>query len=352
MRTLFILFGLLVINAATAQKTKGYQYTIDLNKSSDDKFWVELATPRVKSKTIVFHLPKTVPGTYSNDDYGYFANNVKAFDSKGNELKVSRIDDNSWQIEDANRLDRITYQVDDTFDDRTRKAKVFEPTGSSVQHDTAYVLNTYTVMGYLTGMEELPYSLTVKHKPDFYGSTALKDLDQAADQDVFTSINYHDIADNPILYTRPDTTTIRVGGADILISVYSPNKLISSAFLATKLDSLTRAQVSYLGGKLPVSKYAYLIYLFDKQPLSNASGALEHSYSSLYSLSESNPEIFAQNFKDVAAHEFFHILTPLNVHAEEIQYFDFTVPKMSEHLWLYEGLNRNTMPIKRSYRQS
>jgi predicted metalloprotease with PDZ domain len=67
------------------------------------------------------------------------------------------------------------------------------------------------------------------------------------------------------------------------------------------------------------------------------SGALEHSTSSLYSLNESNPEAFAQNFRDVAAHEFFHILTPLSVHSEEIQYFDFTDPKMSEHLWLYEG---------------
>jgi hypothetical protein len=80
------------------------------------------------------------------------------------------------------------------------------------------------------------------------------------------------MADNPILYTRPDTTTIKVGGADILISVYSPNKLITSAFLATKLDSLTKAQVQYLGGKLPVTRYAYLIYLFDKQPVSNAVG--------------------------------------------------------------------------------
>lgn len=334
---MLMLCSLLMTVAATAQKSKGYQYSIDLSQSADDKFRVELVTPSIKSKTIVFHLPKTVPGTYSNDDYGYFAGDLKAFDGKGNELTVSRLDVNSWQIENAKQLARINYTVDDTFDDKTRKEKVFEPTGSSVQHDTAYVLNTYTVMGYFEGMEELPYSLTVKHKPDFFGSTAMVDQDNTSERDVFSSRNFHDMADNPILYTRPDTTTIRVGGAEILISVYSPNKLIRSSFLATKLDSLTRAQVQYLGGKLPVNKYAYLIYLFDKQPVSNAAGALEHSYSSLYSLSESNPEAFAQNFKDVAAHEFFHILTPLSVHSEEIQYFDFTNPKMSEHLWLYEG---------------
>ncbi|MBT8263997.1 MAG: peptidase M61, partial [Muriicola sp.] len=30
-------------------------------------------------------------------------------------------------------------------------------------------------------------------------------------------------------------------------------------------------------------------------------------------------------------------VTPLNVHSHEIQYFDFNQPKMSQHLWMYEG---------------
>jgi len=335
-RTLSLLF-LLGSLAANSQKKNSYQYSIDLDKSSDDKFHVELTPPNIKTKTIEFHLPKTVPGTYSDDNYGYFGGNLKAFDKKGKELHVTRLNVNTWQIEDADQIAKITYTVDDTFDDQTRKEKVFEPTGSNIQYDTAYVINTYTVAGYFKGMEEIPYTLQIKHKSDFYGATAMTDADKSVTNDMFSASNYHDLADNPIMYTRPDTTVIKVGGADILISVYSPNKLITASFLASKLDSLTRAQVNYLGGKLPVNRYAYLVYLFDKTPLSQASGALEHSYSSMYSLGETNPDAFAQNFKNVTAHEFFHILTPLSIHAEEIQYFDFTDPKMSEHLWLYEG---------------
>ncbi|MGA9589440.1 MAG: peptidase M61, partial [Salegentibacter sp.] len=41
---------------------------------------------------------------------------------------------------------------------------------------------------------------------------------------------------------------------------------------------------------------------------------------------------------DVVSHEFFHTLTPLTVHSKEIQYFDYNDPKMSEHLWMYEGV--------------
>jgi predicted metalloprotease with PDZ domain len=51
-----------------------------------------------------------------------------------------------------------------------------------------------------------------------------------------------------------------------------------------------------------------------------------------------DPEEIAQTVRDVAAHEFFHIVTPLNIHSEEIQNFDYINPKMSMHLWLYEGV--------------
>jgi predicted metalloprotease with PDZ domain len=45
----------------------------------------------------------------------------------------------------------------------------------------------------------------------------------------------------------------------------------------------------------------------------------------------------AQTIKDVTAHEFFHIVTPLNIHSEHIADYDFMNPQMSKHLWLYEG---------------
>ena len=45
-----------------------------------------------------------------------------------------------------------------------------------------------------------------------------------------------------------------------------------------------------------------------------------------------------EQLKDVVSHEFFHTITPLSIHSKEIQYFDYTNPKMSEHLWMYEGV--------------
>jgi predicted metalloprotease with PDZ domain len=60
--------------------------------------------------------------------------------------------------------------------------------------------------------------------------------------------------------------------------------------------------------------------------------------SSLYYMPEMTIEQMNQQLRDFAAHEFFHIVTPLTVHSQEIENFDFNAPKMSQHLWMYEGV--------------
>lgn len=156
--------------------------------------------------------------------------------------------------------------------------------------------------------------------------------------DTYTIPNYFDLQDAPMMYCVPDTTSLSVGGAQILISVYSPNKTVSSKFIAENIHEILIAQQKYLGGTLPIKKYAYLIYLTPNAGGSGSNGALEHSYSSMYFLPEMDGKLLAQTMKDVSAHEFFHIVTPLNIHAEQIGNFDYTEPKMSKHLWLYEGV--------------
>ena len=328
---------LLVSFASYAQQGNAYKFSIDLLNVSDDKVNVELVTPVIKAKTITYHIPKIVPGTYSADDYGRYIEQLKAFDKNGKELSVSQSDVNSWAISDANTLYKLSYSVNDSYDDRSTKQVIFEPAGSNIQKDSNYVINNHCFLGYFDDMKNIPYEINIKHPSNIYGSTALTDIDKSNTSDKFITESYNRIVDNPFMYDVPDTSVIKVGNTDVLISVYSPNKKITSKFLAEKLDTLLQAQGKYLGGKLPVEKYAFIIYLDDKPGQSGGEGALEHSYCSLYYYPERSPEEMSTEFVDHAAHEFFHIITPLTIHSEEIQFFDFNQPKMSRHLWLYEG---------------
>ena len=166
----------------------------------------------------------------------------------------------------------------------------------------------------------------------------ISDIKLGDTKDIISVFDYHDLVDSPIMYSLPDTSTVLVGNTKVLVSAYSPNKKITARFIAETLKELLNTQKDYLGGELPVNKYAFLFYFIDRATLSGASGALEHSYSSFYVLPEFDSLSIKQEIRDVAAHEFFHIVTPLNIHAKEIGDFDFSNPKMSEHLWLYEGM--------------
>jgi len=342
-KVFFALPVLMMISAITVlgQKPKpgnNYRFTIDLVNVVDDKVKVELLSPAIGKSEITYHFPKIIPGTYSEDDFGRYIEQFKAFDKKGDTLPVSKQDVNSWTISNANKLTKITYWVNDTYDDGKTKQVIFEPAGSNIQKDSNFVINNNCFLGYFDDMKNIPYEVHILHQANFYGSTALTDMDNSATSDKFVTESYNRIVDNPIMYDQPDTAVIKVGNADVLISVYSPTKKVSAAFLAEKLSTLLQAQGKYLGGKLPVEKYAFIVYL-DTKPFSysHGEGALEHSYCSMYYYPERAAEKLGPEFVDHAAHEFFHILTPLTVHSEEIQNFDFNTPKMSEHLWLYEG---------------
>ena len=333
---IYILFSL-VSFGQNKNNLKEYRFTIDLINVNKDRVKVELKTPLVQKKIITYHLPKIVPGTYAIYNFGRFVDQFRAFDKKGDTLMVTRNDENSWTVSNADKLVSITYYVNDTYDDTLSKPLIFEPAGSDILKDTVFVINNHCFLGYFDNLKNIPYELTILHPSNLYGSTALIDKDKSLKTDRFITESYNQMVDNPILYDIPDTSSIKVGNSVVLISVYSPNKLVKSEFLAKKLDTLLKAQTKYLGGKLPVNKYAFVIFLDNKTGNSGMEGALEHSYSSFYYYGERDSTQLSEIFVDNAAHEFFHIITPLSIHSEEIQNFDFDDPKMSEHLWLYEG---------------
>lgn len=335
-----IVLALLVISTLAISQEK-YIVNIDLTQAKEDRVPVEITLPAIDQDEVEYHMAKIVPGTYSISDFGRFVVSFKASDAEGNYLETKNISKNKWVIKDAKKLNKITYWIEDSFDDFKGYGsnKLFEPGGMSIDADeNVFVLNTFGFVGYIDGMKFNPYELTINHAEEIKGATSLKKVNESATSDTYTAENFNFLADAPIMYCEPDIVSKEIAGANVLVSVYSPNKVLSAADVMDNIDELMEAQAKYLGGKLPVDRYAYLIYLFDDQPISGSWGALEHSYSSLYTLPEMDPQRISQTVKDVAAHEFFHIVTPLNIHSEEIHDFNYIEPEMSQHLWLYEGV--------------
>lgn len=337
MKTFFYtLITILIVNTLSADGD--YHYYVNLTKVNNDKVTVTLTPPDISENETVFMFPAMVPGTYDVYDFGRFISNFKVEGKNGQIIKIEKLDANSYKLSPANLIQQISYEVQDTWDTDIKEKVVFEPGGTNIEADKNFIFNTHGFFGYFKDKIETNFKLEFIKPKGFYPSTSITDIKCGETTDVLSIFNYHDLVDAPIMYSIPDTTTIIIGQAQVLISVYSPNKLVTSGFVARNLEPLLLAQADYLGGKLPIDKYAFLLYFADKPTLSGSVGALEHSYSSFYVMPEADTTLLTQDIRDVASHEFFHIVTPLNIHSKEIGNFDFNNPVMSKHLWLYEGL--------------
>jgi len=317
---------------------------IDLIDVKEDKVLVTVTPPQIKTDEVIYSIPKTVPGTYSTDNYGKFSDDFKAFDAKGNPLTVKRIDDNSWSISNAKSLKKVTYLVGDTFD--TEKGTgfgnddVFSPAGTNINAGINFMVNTHGFVGYFQDKLNVPYKVTITHPETLWGATSMNDEDASNTSDVFTTPRYAVLVENPIMYSKPDYTTFNVNGMDILIAVYSPTGKFTAESITPEMKTMMTAQKNFLGKVNATKKYTVLLYLSSMaKDDAHGFGALEHPTATTVVLPESMPkEKLVESMKDVVSHEFFHIVTPLTVHSKEIQYFDYNAPKMSEHLWMYEGV--------------
>ena len=317
---------------------------INLNDVKDDKVIVTVTAPKITTDEVTYSIPKIVPGTYSIDNYGKYIEDFKAFDSKGNILAVAKIDDNTWSIKNAKTVAKVTYLVNDTFD--TEKGSgfgnsdIFSPAGTNIDAGKNFMLNMHGFVGYFQDKKDLPYNVTISHPATLWGATSMTDLDASDTNDLFKTARYAELVENPIMYAKPDYTTFTIDGMEILIGVYSPTGKVTAESITPEMKKMMTAQKNFLGKINATKKYSVLLYL---STLTNTDakgfGALEHPTATTVVLPEMMPkEELVKSMVDVVSHEFFHIVTPLSIHSKEIHDFDYNAPKMSEHLWMYEGV--------------
>jgi len=325
-------------NLPTASQT-AVSTSLDLATVTDDRVQVSLDPGAFTESETRFYIPKTVPGTYKNNDYGQFVEDLVAYDYNGASLEVRREGSNTWFIPDAKNLDRITYYVNDTFDTEGKNGNnVFSPAGTNILADTHFMLNLHGFVGYFEGLQEVPYEITLNPPGGLKPYTSLQPLNTEGEGYAFRAPRYFEVTDNPIQVTDQEAVSIDLEDITVKLSVYSPSRQYKAADLKPAMEKMMRAQKAFLGEIDGTSEYNILLYLSTMEEDATGFGALEHHTSTVVVLPELiSKEMLEQQMIDIVSHEFFHIVTPLQVHSEEIQFFDYNYPKMSRHLWMYEG---------------
>jgi len=341
MKKFLLIFSFLYFvsgNAQTITDSSPVQvtYKVDLTNYQDDLFHVTVDVEGLSIENDIYNLPATVPGTYSNLNFGRFVKSFKAYDKDGNEIQTEKISTNQWRIANADKLAKIDYDIEDTFDTEIEDNKVIPMAGTSI-NDEFILLNTFAVLGYFEGLQTNPVKLKLEYKSDWTVGTSLT----INENGYYTAETYDRLVDNPILIGELTTASTTVNDIEVGVYVYSPDTTINADKIMNIAEDLLQSSSEFIGYS-PVTHYNFLMCFLDQESfVANGflgAGALEHSYSSLFVFPAFGN--YSTGIQNAMAHEFLHILTPLNLHSNIIQPFNFVIPTASQHIWLYEGVTK------------
>ena len=303
-------------------------YTVDLRQPGDDLFHVEVEVTDVGKDNAVYQFAATAPGAYEVMDIGRYVRSFEAFDKKGKKLPVEHVSVNQWRLGKPEKTARLRYTVAETWDTPVKEHPIALMCGTSIEQDHALV-NGQGVFGYFTGQQDRDMRIKIQSPEGWQAGTAMTQDGEG----YYRADSYDQAVDSPVLLGRLTSASTQVGGAEVAVVTYSKTDLIKSEQLLDGMRQMLAAAEKFLV-KLPVPRYVFLFHFEDR-----TNGAWEHSYSSEYVFEERplNQEML-DGLVGTAAHEFFHIVTPLNLHSEVIEQFNFVNPTGSQHLWLYEGV--------------
>ena len=342
---LFLLLFIVILDGCaslglTSKKSNIIETHIDLNAVKNDQLLVSLDPGPFPAGEVSFYMPSVIPGTYEYTDFGRFVTNLQAFDKNNQLLEVVKEGKNTWKIAEGKKLDRINYMVDDTFDSPEGK-KIYPMGGTKIEKDEVYLLNLHGFVGYFKGGKEWSYRVTIDSPADLVPFSSMQSVSHTATQDVFLAGRYFNIIDDPILYTSDDSISFSLEDIDVNLAVHSPTGAHKAADFKETLMDMMEAQKRFLGDANNTKSYDILLLLMsmeEVQHFGGIQGALEHHTSTTVVFYEGiDTASLKEYLTDVVSHEFFHTLTPLNVHSEQIHYFNYNEGVMSQHLWMYEG---------------
>ncbi|WP_258105053.1 hypothetical protein [Marinoscillum sp. MHG1-6] len=305
-----------------------YQVSIEDSRDAIDQFEVKVYFEGSELSSDIFQFPAAVPGTYRMANYGRYVTSIEVFDKKSKKIGVEQISANQWRIADKERAYYIQYRIAETWENDLEGGRIYPMGGTSINSEYA-LLNLFGVLGYPLGMEDWNYSVKLDYPSGWKVASDLAPNDSG----LYMAPNYHEMVDSPMLLGNLSSVSMTVDNLKVGLYCYSNSGLNEASKIQSDILAVVEDALEFLE-ESPVLSYDFL-FVFDFLH----AGALEHSNSSVYVMMDNElTDGYRKSIRGIAAHEFFHTVTPLRVRSEMIDEFDYSGPTASKHLWLYEGV--------------
>ena len=271
-------------------------------------------------------MSRSSPGRYALHEFAKNVYAVKAVNSKGRALRVTRPNPHQWNVAGHDGTVTVTYTL---FGDRV------DGTYAAIDLTHAH-LNIPATFIWARGLDRRPVRVTFRPlRPEWKVATQLFPTD---DPYTFTAPGLQYFMDSPTEVSAHDVRswTLTSGGRTQTIRF-----ALHHAGTAAELDSFAAnvrkvvAEEEGMWGELP--KYDTGTYTFIADYLPYASGdGMEHRNSTVLTSSRGLATGAAGNLGTVS-HEYFHSWNVERIRPRSLEPFNFEEANMSGELWLAEG---------------
>jgi predicted metalloprotease with PDZ domain len=326
MKRLSCLLAILCISISLLAQTET-RYSVSFPNAFHHEARIVATFSGVQTPVLEARMARSSPGRYALHEFAKNVYAVKAEDSKGNQLKITRPNPHQWNISGHDGTVKITYTL---FGDRT------DGTYAGIDENHAH-LNAPATFMYAHGFETKPSVVTFEIPVEKKWTVATQ-LKPETTPNTFSAPHLQYLMDSPTeladfmwrewqVQENGKTKTIR----------FALHHTGTAAEFDKYIEDTKKVvqQARTVFGELPDYDFGTYTFIGCYMPYAAGDG-MEHRNSTI--LTSAKPlKTGATDNLGTVSHEFFHSWNVERIRPKSLEPFNFEEANMSEALWFAEG---------------
>ncbi len=299
------------------------KYTISFENAVHHEAKITAVFKNLDTKPLEVRMSRTSPGRYAIHNFAKNVYGVKAYDSKGNELEITRPNPQQWDVSGHDGTVNFEY---------TLFANRGGGTYSQVDETHAH-LNIPATFVFARDYQHRPIEVTFNVREDLNWQVATQ-LKKIGENTYYAPDTYY-FMDSPTEIADYHLREEMLDGQLIRLALHTPasDREVNEYF--RKVMAIVKAQRDVFG-ELPTFDFGEYTFLSCYMP--NASGdGMEHRNSTYVVNSKDLDEPLGETSIGTISHEFFHAWNVERIRPASLEPFDFEEANMSGELWFAEG---------------
>ena len=325
MKTTVFLIQLLVFALVFQFEAKSekpvLKFVVSMPQPASHLYHVEFHVDGFADDTVVFKMPKWMPGYYQLMNYAGSVENIAVLNEAGKEIPLYKINENTWILSGfRSKSLTVRYNV---------KAEKQFVANSFLDNTHAYIVPANNFM-YIDGFINNPVTIELVQNPNWSGIAT--GLEKIAGTNVFYAPDFDILYDCPILIgNHEELTPFEVHGVEHRFVGYKMGDFDKKLFMGN-LKKVVEAAVDIFGD-IPYKNYTFIA-------IGPGRGGIEHLNNTTISF-DGNSIKTAEDMNrtmNFIGHEYFHHYNVKRIRPFELGPFNYDRENRTTQLWVSEGL--------------